>query len=323
MVHHVFQYDKEQTDTVDTMRRSVILAALNANSGADASQEKPKALSADASRLASGGGFGPLLTRKPFKPPMLKTAGETSSRGRKRRKVDYAGMGGGEEGGEDGFDPNSAEGDDGDAGPKTRKVKKGQEMNYKGCDATGQSLLLDKRQWPVFQAKADALKRGFSIPKMKNNKGEVIETRPSLAALGTRRAIEIPPRPLHDPMSEQAIVLYDPTVDDREAEAQKQAIREEQRLIEEGQTEASKAKGPHKSLAEILGLNKKEKKEDVKVPVVIDPRLAKILRPHQVEGVKVSLCLGRDRRGLLLTSLSPQQFLYRCTTGLIAENAHG
>jgi len=42
----------------------------------------------------------------------------------------------------------------------------------------------------------------------------------------------------------------------------------------------------HKSLAEILGL-KKEVQERPRVPVVIDPRLAKVLRPHQVEGVKV------------------------------------
>jgi DNA repair and recombination RAD54-like protein len=57
----------------------------------------------------------------------------------------------------------------------------------------------------------------------------------------------------------------------------------------------------HKSLADILGLKKKVE-DRPKVPVVIDPRLAKVLRPHQIEGVK---------------------FLYRCTTGLIDANAHG
>jgi DNA repair and recombination RAD54-like protein len=39
-------------------------------------------------------------------------------------------------------------------------------------------------------------------------------------------------------------------------------------------------------LADILGL-KKDTDERPKVPVVIDPRLCKVLRPHQVEGVKV------------------------------------
>lgn len=58
----------------------------------------------------------------------------------------------------------------------------------------------------------------------------------------------------------------------------------------------------HKSLADILGIKKKVEGEVKKVAVVIDPRLAKVLRPHQVEGVK---------------------FLYRCTTGMIDEKANG
>ena len=45
----------------------------------------------------------------------------------------------------------------------------------------------------------------------------------------------------------------------------------------------------HKSLAEILGIPKRgeQKAEQPKVAVVIDPKIAKILRPHQIEGVKV------------------------------------
>ena len=44
----------------------------------------------------------------------------------------------------------------------------------------------------------------------------------------------------------------------------------------------------HKSLAEILGIKKRgEPVEQPKVAVVIDPKIAKILRPHQIEGVKV------------------------------------
>ena len=44
----------------------------------------------------------------------------------------------------------------------------------------------------------------------------------------------------------------------------------------------------HKSLADILGIPKRgDQIEQPKVAVVIDPKLAKILRPHQIEGVKV------------------------------------
>lgn len=98
------------------------------------------------------------------------------------------------------------------------------------------------------------------------------------------------PRPLHDPMSDHAIVLYDPTVDDKpspeEAEAARLAAEEKKRKAEE-----EKARGGlvHKSLKEILGIvdEKDKSKKEVKVPVVIDPRLTKVLRPHQIEGVKV------------------------------------
>ncbi|PWN53958.1 hypothetical protein IE53DRAFT_309244 [Violaceomyces palustris] len=135
---------------------------------------------------------------------------------------------------------------------------------------------------------------------MRNKDGEIIETRVSNAALGVRRQPEIPPRPLHDPMGEHAIVLFDPTVDDREVEREEDE-RQKAQAEEEAKLKAG-SKGPHKSLAEILGLNKVKKREIEKVPVVIDPRLSKILRPHQIEGVK---------------------FLYRCTTGLIVENAYG
>ncbi len=173
---------------------------------------------------------------------------------------------------------------------------------YKGIDATGVSLNVDRRKWQVFEAKPDAIKKGFSVPVMTNKAGQVVETRLSYAALGTRRQIEIPPRPLYDPMGEHAIVLFDPTVDDREAERRKAELQkeqaEEEALIEAG----APVPTPHKSLADILGLNKVKSKEIEKVPVLIDPVLAKVLRPHQVEGVK---------------------FLYRCTTGLVVENAYG
>jgi DNA repair and recombination protein RAD54 and RAD54-like protein len=59
---------------------------------------------------------------------------------------------------------------------------------------------------------------------------------------------------------------------------------------EEGkEKEIKKESKVHKSLAEILGIPKKgDVKEQPKVAVVIDPKIAKVLRPHQIEGVKVS-----------------------------------
>ena len=88
-------------------------------------------------------------------------------------------------------------------------------------------------------------------------------------------------KPLHDPSGEFSIVLYDPTIDDKLA------------TIEDGEMENVNEDKPkldvpimHKSLADILGL-KKQVEDHPKIPVVIDPRLAKVLRPHQVEGVKV------------------------------------
>ena len=89
-------------------------------------------------------------------------------------------------------------------------------------------------------------------------------------------------KPLHDPSGEFAIVLYDPTIDDKPAEQE-----EVEKKVDNGEMEKLDVPLVHKSLADILGL-KKTVEERTKVPVVIDPRLAKVLRPHQVEGVKVS-----------------------------------
>ena len=87
------------------------------------------------------------------------------------------------------------------------------------------------------------------------------------------------PKPLHDPSGEFAIVLYDPTIDDKPTTMD---------AAEKAPKEKEKIDGPimHKSLGEILGLKKKVE-DRPRIPVVIDPRLTKVLRPHQVEGVKV------------------------------------
>ncbi|RDW65876.1 DNA-dependent ATPase RAD54 [Aspergillus mulundensis] len=130
---------------------------------------------------------------------------------------------------------------------------------------------------------------------MNKSSGSYDSSRPA-PTLGMRQGATFVVKPLHDPSGEFAIVLYDPTVDDIDEATPKEQDKD-------GEDKDQKLDEPlvHKSLADILGLKKKVE-ERPKVPVVIDPRLAKILRPHQVEGVK---------------------FLYRCTTGMIDKNANG
>ena len=54
---------------------------------------------------------------------------------------------------------------------------------------------------------------------------------------------------------------------------------------------AEKCKGminPHKSLRKLLGEGQKKTQKTQKVAVVLCPKLTKVLRPHQIEGVKAS-----------------------------------
>lgn len=136
-----------------------------------------------------------------------------------------------------------------------------------------------------------------------------MDIKPTFKVLGTRQPGEFIPRPAHDPLEEHAIVLWDPTVDD--IEAQREMERLEREKLEKDTEETKKEnelekerRKVHKSLAEILGLVDREKRKGMikKVAVVIDPIVGKKLRPHQVEGVK---------------------FLYKCTTGMTDENAFG
>lgn len=143
----------------------------------------------------------------------------------------------------------------------------------------------DVNKFPVFKVKdKDALfRQRFAVPLMNKAAGNYNPYRPA-PTLGMRMGAVFIPKPLHDPSGEFAIVLYDPTIDD------KPAIKENNERIEEEEKPKLDVPIVHRCLADILGL-KKQVEEHPKIPVVIDPKLARVLRPHQVEGVKVSRTL--------------------------------
>jgi DNA repair and recombination RAD54-like protein len=208
---------------------------------------------------------------RPFKCPGSATSTRVSEKpSRKKRKVDYTG----------------ADGDDGDA-----------DKPYSNDDRLALATR-DINRFPVFKPKdKDSMfRQKFSVPLLNKDTGAYNANRPA-PLLGMRLGTVFIARPLHDPSGEFAIVLYDPTVEDKPVP--KEVF--EPKLSQE-EKKSMDAPLVHKSLAEILGLKKKVDGERPRVPVVIDPRLAKVLRPHQVEGVK---------------------FLYRATTGLIDPKANG
>ncbi|KAI1646921.1 recombinational repair protein [Daldinia loculata] len=192
-----------------------------------------------------------------------------------------------------------------------RPVRKKRKVDYKGADGddsgdkpytNADRLALanrDVNRFPVFQPKDKdkVFRKAFSIPLINKNNGSYNPNRPP-PTLGLRQGSVFVAKPLHDPSGEFAIVLHDPTVDDKPKETSKSEGDEAKDATQE------KLDAPlvHKSLAEILGIKKKVDNEHPRVPVVIDPRLAKVLRPHQIEGVK---------------------FMYRCVTGMIDEKANG
>ncbi|KAK3301547.1 P-loop containing nucleoside triphosphate hydrolase protein [Chaetomium fimeti] len=208
---------------------------------------------------------------RPFKCPGSATRTVATDRpARKRRRVDYGGA-------------------DGEADA---------DKPYTNADRLALANR-DANRFPVFQAKDKdkIFRKAFSVPFVNKDNAAYNPNRPP-PTLGLRQGAVFIAKPLHDPCGEFAIVLHDPTVDDRPKETAK--LEEKQQEVEP----ASKIDAPlmHKSLAEILGIKKKVEGEHPRVPVVIDPRLAKVLRPHQIEGVK---------------------FMYRCVTGMIDEKANG
>ncbi|KAK4108231.1 hypothetical protein N656DRAFT_740511 [Canariomyces notabilis] len=208
---------------------------------------------------------------KPFKCPGSATRTVVTDRpARKRRKVDYGGA-------------------DGEADA---------DKPYTNADRLALANR-DANKFPVFQVKDKnkVFRKAFSVPFVNKNTAAYNPNRPP-PTLGLRQGAVFVAKPLHDPSGEFAIVLYDPTIDDKPKDAPKpDAAAKDTEPV-------PKLDAPlmHKSLAEILGIKKKVVGEHPKVPVVIDPKLAKVLRPHQIEGVK---------------------FMYRCVTGMIDEKANG
>ena len=153
----------------------------------------------------------------------------------------------------------------------------------------------DVNKFPVFQVKdKDTMfRKRFAVPLINKDAVSYNPNRPP-PTLGLRQGATFVAKALHDPSGEFAIVLYDPTVD------QKPKTIEEAK--KEGEPPKIEAPLVSKTLAEILGIKKVVEGDRPKVPVVIDPKLAKVLRPHQIEGVK---------------------FMYKCVTGMIEEKANG
>ncbi|KAL0946628.1 hypothetical protein HGRIS_012825 [Hohenbuehelia grisea] len=228
---------------------------------------------------------------KPFKPPSMAVSQERVQPARKRRRVSYANQGGDAS---DSEDENTR---------KKKKKKDDKDASY----LNEEELLAAIKKYPVYKPKPfDQVFAGrrFSLPSMTGNDGKTILLAPSNVSLGIRPQAKLIPRPLHDPMADHAIVLFDPTIDDRETdEERKEREKEEEkeRAEKEAREKTAGMYNPHKSLRAMLGETSKKDKAP-KVPVVIDPRLCKVLRPHQVEGVK---------------------FLYKCTTGMVVENQYG
>lgn len=222
-----------------------------------------------------------IRVNKPFKPPTPVVAIDRLQPQRKRKRVSYKGQ-----------QADESDSDD-DPGRKKKKKKDDKDANYNNEE----ELLAAIKKYPVYKPKPFEQVFGgrrFSLPAMTNKDGALVPLIPSNVSLGTRPQAKIIPRPLHDPMEDHAIVLYDPTIDDRETDEEKKEREKEEAKEKAARDAKEKTAGmfnPHKSLKDMLGEGKEQKNKVDKVPVVIDPRLCKVLRPHQVEGVKVSLSI--------------------------------
>ncbi|PFH55138.1 hypothetical protein XA68_10620 [Ophiocordyceps unilateralis] len=194
-----------------------------------------------------------------------------------------------------------------------RPARKRRRVDYRGTDTDADSELVytndnrlapttcDANKFPVFKVKSKDVifRQAFTVPLRDKNSAAYDASRPP-PTLGLRRGAIFSPKPLHDPSGEFAIVLYDPTVDDKPEDT----LPDQTKQAAGVKLPASETKKrlSHKSLAEIFGTNTTVSQVQPRVPVVLDPKLAKILRPHQVAGVK---------------------FMYRCVTGMVEDKANG
>jgi DNA repair and recombination RAD54-like protein len=246
---------------------------------------------------------------KPFKTPTAAKLVDRAQVQRKRKRVSYKENKDGSDTDDD-DDPRKKQ-------KKRQKAKADKDRTY-GQDENGEPINVH-RLYPLNSAVKpfhEVSAKRFSIPAITTSTGETINHALSMPALGIRPLANVIPRPLHDPMADHAIILFDPTIDVRETdEERKEREREEEKRK---RTEGVDNSVHGKSLKELLG-GGATKKTTAKMPVVIDPMLTKVLRPHQVEGVKVCLCFF----GSLVSSNVVLQFLYKCTTGMIVENQYG
>ncbi|KAI8065710.1 P-loop containing nucleoside triphosphate hydrolase protein [Gongronella butleri] len=166
------------------------------------------------------------------------------------------------------------------------------------------------------QLKSDAvvsvMRKKFRVPLADGSNNASMPLDAERRTLGLRRRHSGKYRQLHDPNAEGAFVLWDPDVDELPKDDEKDTkqaspppkARAKSRSNSKGdenddENEDEDAvriitpKLAGKSLNDILGIKKQQFN---KGPVVVDPVLAKVLRPHQVEGVR---------------------FLFRCTTGKV------
>ena len=225
---------------------------------------------------------------RPFKPPTLATPDRVQPQ-RKRKRVSYKEQ-----------ENNGSDSDEG----RARKKKK-TSMDKDGVYHNEQELLDAHPKYPVYSVKpfSQVGSRKFHFPSMTSKDGKPVALLATHASLGIRPQVKIIPRPLHDPMQDHAIVLYDPTIDNRETDEEKKEREAEEAKVQAEKEAKEKTAGlynPHKSLKVLLGEGNK-KVEISKVPVVIDPCLSKVLRPHQVEGVKVNLMHCITSRLIVLT----------------------
>lgn len=214
-----------------------------------------------------------------------------------------------------------------------KPARKKRKVNYADADAStegGEQVWANEEcpalanrhinKFPVFKVKdkVSLFRQRFAVPLLNKNAANYNPFRPA-PTLGMRTGALFVPKPLHDPSGEFAIVLYDPTIDDKPAIPEVDGEKPQGENPQDGEEPKLDSPIVHKSLANILGLKKKVD-DHPRIPVVIDPRLAKVLRPHQVEGVKVNKSLTEIK---ILAKIRLAKFLYRCTTGLVDLKANG